>query len=1185
MASYVYDPSKKVTELLSPYLEFDPAQLELAIWSGNLSLTNVHLRQEAIAPLLNSSSQAAAATTEMDRLGNGIKPPLKFKLVSGTIGSLSLKIPWKRLAFTQGEVKVDLRNVVIVLALQSSNDDDEDLEKELDSDSKDNNALFINEQDAEETEHLGTVFPRAKKQKIIREAEKRHLQGRTLGPWLSAMKKKEEDERRANHQSKTQETLDEKVGKAENWLKSFSNDFFWRLFVGLEMNVENVKIVVVQDGIEMGVIVPSSKVIAGKPGSKRDETPVDQGKPSDGPDTATGPSPKMDYDEGEHDEEGKHVDKQIRHLGIGVYVRKEQHHQFRSKPDKKSGAYHPPVPMDVHTSDYILRPVDVLFNFSLVFPLPPEKRKRKLRHVTADMLPTVPITDETVSSDNTSKRRRGKRDKSSPAESSTADTTTQPTVDSPSGMPKPKQGHVRQRTADQLRPLPILSSSSRLSSAPAIRRGSMLQGSMHRPDPVQHHHRRQSTAFTLPLAQPDDIEAVYSTTAKVDIESTRLDGKLSVGAVQMVCSTKHFQLMNLFLAAAAKMRNGRPTTTIQSVLDQKQALELLADEATIDDDSNSDTMQHNTETERVRVVRLWWRYVFGVMRWELRQRRRLRQIFQQQYLSFSWKRQSYKRSEYVNLYIAVRLSKSWNSASHVEELLEIEDKLTVEQILLYRSFARAIHVQGGNKMPDSILELQTEQAANRVDTIDDYQPSPRKEMNPSEDGQSADRSEVPNFLSVLDTRCEIARKRRDADDEDGAPLPGYGQLEKLYKIIGAYEAGVDAVSFGLASESKTAKSHKSGKSSVATTAMDAAHSRDTASSGMSIAFTADVEKLELMIVEDEELMTGYVSSDESLRSGGVSIDSDKLSEVSVLTDDERFFKDQGTSDLIPEESEHTVDPVFPSTDFLLFKRPEKIFLLLGITSLSFSAFSRSGGSRNLNFTIGEVTATGEKGVSLLAVGGTDESDEAPLSEIEYSGYRMAGLHTPTVNTPVDALSLSIVDKNKQNFVQCDTPIVRVWIDPVTIEKLMTFSSKKPALFPKQLLSRSPKEEVRLYVLQQNQASFSALNCSIRIHGCDIALPLKKEVATLDRHVPHCLESPFPDPSVVLRCDMIEMYSGSAVEELCAIMDSWRPSEDVASSLPTTLSRHPTDETRRLSMLDVPELVSMNANLLSSPRVS
>ena len=110
MTSYMYNPSKKVTELLSEYLEFDPEELRVGIWSGDLSLRNVNLRQEAIYPLLNSFT----STTTPDG-----RPPLRFQLLQGTIGALDMKIPWKRLVWGNGDVKVTLRNVVLVVTVES----------------------------------------------------------------------------------------------------------------------------------------------------------------------------------------------------------------------------------------------------------------------------------------------------------------------------------------------------------------------------------------------------------------------------------------------------------------------------------------------------------------------------------------------------------------------------------------------------------------------------------------------------------------------------------------------------------------------------------------------------------------------------------------------------------------------------------------------------------------------------------------------------------------------------------------------------------------------------------------------------------------------------------------------------------------------------------------------------------
>jgi len=42
-----------------------------------------------------------------------------FKLVSGKIGSLTVKIPWKRLVWGDGDVQVNVRNITIKLVLES----------------------------------------------------------------------------------------------------------------------------------------------------------------------------------------------------------------------------------------------------------------------------------------------------------------------------------------------------------------------------------------------------------------------------------------------------------------------------------------------------------------------------------------------------------------------------------------------------------------------------------------------------------------------------------------------------------------------------------------------------------------------------------------------------------------------------------------------------------------------------------------------------------------------------------------------------------------------------------------------------------------------------------------------------------------------------------------------------------
>ena len=143
MTSYVYNPSQKVTELLSRYLEFDANQLRVGIWSGHLSLKDVHLKASAVDQFLTLPSSS-----------------LSFQLVSGTIGRLDLQIPWKQLVWGQSDVRVKLQDVVLVLQVKPQ----DDLFQQQQQDNNHNNQQDVCDADS---------ISRAKKQKQLLEAERR----------------------------------------------------------------------------------------------------------------------------------------------------------------------------------------------------------------------------------------------------------------------------------------------------------------------------------------------------------------------------------------------------------------------------------------------------------------------------------------------------------------------------------------------------------------------------------------------------------------------------------------------------------------------------------------------------------------------------------------------------------------------------------------------------------------------------------------------------------------------------------------------------------------------------------------------------------------------------------------------------------------------------------------------------
>jgi len=978
------------------------------------------------------------------------------------------------------------------------------------------------------------------------------------------------------------------------------------------MNVENLKVLFVQDDIEVGLVMPSNKVVpGGTPGHRRPSSTSEKDGSSGENESSFAPPQNILY-EGECEEDGEHIDKKIKSVGIGVFVRKIYHHHFIIENHLKQ------VPVSVSSGDYIVRPVDVDFNFSLSFPLPLDKRKRKANrqstiHENAQESLGEVTGSITSESGSTSKRRRGKREKQlipATTDVTAAMTETSTTARSHGQIaapPRHRRANTVSTTFPNLTPLKV----RRMSSTGT--RHTSAKADSYKPSSIACFDRHeQLSSVALPLAQPDDIVAVYATTTRESAgTSARMKGDLSFGAVNMVCSTSHYRLINALLAAGSKMRNGRPRTSIHSVLSYSNDEEI--DETSV---GNTAALEE-ARGERNRVVRMWWRYVFGVLFWELRQRKRLRRVFQQKFLSFSWKRQQYKRCEYVRLYIAVRLSgkdelamPNVSSASQKaleEQLFAIEDELSVEQILLYRSLARAAHVRGRMDMPSSIIELKEDngpRVANpllpKLSGVDLEAPaaSPGERVTPGDGSLIEDSG---NFLSLLEARCEVARERHKSDHE---ALPSFQPIDKRTQMID-HGGVIDEMSF-LASESRSANTSKGGKSgaSVAVSALETMTSHESASVGMLFEFTANVQKLELVLVEEENALAALLENNSSVDGGSeenppaavpggspsggchFSRTSDPASDLSALTDDARFLREPEalTADRV-EESE-SFGPILTSEDFLLFRGAEKVILQFDVTLLAFSTLGRIGGSINLNFSIGKVVASGEQGAELLEMG--FGGPEAPVHEVDVS-RQTRRFSSTSLNVPSEALSLSFVEKNNYNFLQCDASTIRGKVDPTTISKILAFPSSSSVVFPRSLLKRSAREEVRLYILQQNETPFATWNCSIRVHGCKILLPVepKHKMAGNDGN-DLALRNSFSkggedDDAVIFRCHIVEIYSGTAVEELSVVMEGSRTDIDDRPNL--SAMDQPTMQTRQLRMLDVPELVLANRSPLSSHWVS
>ncbi len=492
MASYVYNPSAKVTGFLSKFLEFDPESLEMGIWSGDLSIKNVNLRRDAVKPLLNrkpkpTTSTPLRGTTEELLVSDPFadptkKDPLRVKLVKGTIGHFRMRIPWKQLVWGPGTVQVEVSDVEIVLSLQSREEtareeaqealEEERKKEEEESSYEDFVVDGLTKTDTstsspskrKKKDGRSPIYHKAyreAKQRRLREAERRQLNNSVeLGTWLEQLHQKQTIAKEA-HRAEQKEATPKKAsqrypasssssaapppkeGNFDRYLKSFSSDFFWRMFAGVKGSISKARIVLLQDGVEVGCIVQSIEVLAGKDGiesleiqsnhSNSHNSNNNNTNPAGATTTASNSSGGLVASDGPIDkiplvaafDDGMHIDKVLKQSGIGIFVRRETNRKQLTKIPSELR-----FSTSVEADDYILRPVATLnIGLSFFYPHPPERRKKIPANASAAATTTTNVTALTAASTATtsqkegasvtsstmsSKRRRGKRDKQKP---------------------------------------------------------------------------------------------------------------------------------------------------------------------------------------------------------------------------------------------------------------------------------------------------------------------------------------------------------------------------------------------------------------------------------------------------------------------------------------------------------------------------------------------------------------------------------------------------------------------------------------------------------------------------------------------------------------------------------------------------------------------------------------------------
>ena len=1424
----MYNPSKKVTEILSKFLEFDEEQLELGIWSGDLSLNNVKLRQEAVQPLLNKKANKFVPNPLK-------KEPLHMKLVSGTVGHMRIRIPWKKLVWGQDAVQLEISDIQIVLAFQSREETERQKKAEIAKNKKKKKKKKVVE---EESVYVKSY--REAKQRRLREAEKRHLQGMPVALYLANIHRKNSIEKEATKASQesqkhAQKRQSKESSRVDRWLKNTTSDFFWRFYTGLQGSIKKARIVIVQDGVEVGVIIQSIEVLAGKDGTKINVTTqheessspgeedvlsaIDAVGSGGGPASGMSPPPDSLVYESEFDD-GEHVDKTFKQQGLGIFVRKEKNMAKIPKTLRFSSS--------VSADDYILRPVDLDLSFSFFYPHPPERRKKSTDSPSLETPTTAASTSASLADLSTAstskKQRRGKREKALP---STA----------PSTPAKPSPEERRRMLKRSNSSASINMSKERLSLLGEITHGKKNMRTHRRMlDELRHSTHGggggggggggQTTPYGTPttkkynrknsgriskssgmqsvsggmsiLDQTKGSDGTSAITGKrSNILAPRFDCKFNFQEIRFIFSTRHYELLNYFVSTILRMRNGRPdqqirlvrktdrssfhrdmldeqslssqksskpkveggggmTSTVGAILTAPMSYFRSSEEQPtgggggggndeIESDSVNDAIKVDAPAGRIHSARAevtmaWWRYGIGAILWEVRKRKHLTANFNEMYISFDWKKQRHRRQEYIDIYVSIKLDNKrqgesvWpfeDVATKEATLQKIEDELSIEQILLYRSIARSMRVRGMKKMPESLVDLHPSHASKAVAIKESMMTRKKKGAVGSVDkstgtGSKSNKAIVPGsesdvtLLSLIQNKFDDAKRLRvDGDmtwfrnkrsgqrtrgtddpslDNDSDKLstqnfqqqqggtrphrrhsmgydsvdasdPGIGRRRSLgglsssgrgkarrkpsigydsgsedLKAGGLYQAGANRRENSVA-DGRTIMTKPRGRESTRHTRQ----SQMTKATGVTGAVDTDnrmrfsvifkVKCIDIMIIQEDYLFDVTPQDKSSHRSiGDLSDDnlqeeydssessSSDVSDLSVLTDDQRFFEGGHAGGPVTEEEEEENGAILSSTDFLRFGLPENTLLRLTISNLGSSLKGRSGGPVEVKLVVGQIAAKGEDDSHILSMGPGDNNALSPVAEVNVqaagggmrrrpsndSSFDIAKDDDKSVDFDVSRRNKGRVDRrvlapararpptraitllfNKDGAfksVLCDLSKIAVTIDLNPAAKLLKFYSNSDIKYPHKILEKSSREVARKFMVYKtsNSSSFGDISTALRMHGLEVRLPysyqrgddISSEASELDWSIGSSSlgrgdaaqkpRRPIHNCSVLVVADTIELYGGQAVEEIVSADPS-----DLGQSRSSMFSGSHASKTtvKQLEMIDLAQLTA------------
>jgi hypothetical protein len=393
-------PSRRLTEILSTYLEFDSKQLQLGLWGGDLQIRNVNLKKDSIDPLLNTwkdegcNMDIASLMTKEALVDStpSFSSLLDLKLINGNIGYVRARVPWKSLLLGAGDntVQIDLHDVTIRLGFEST------LAKELQRNHGLFSKVYCQNQRSMKLERLSRN-ERLWKQEMIKIAEQCHKDGKDIPSpdEYAELKKKYEFPKDEAADGYDEEQRHPHTSILERFVKSFATSIGWRVGEGLKLSIRNIQILFVHDNISVGIHVDTIEVRDYSHGEDESMTFTDDGS------EMSLLSLKHELNKKSqqliHDEDNMFIKKQMKVTNIGVFV----------KDGAPESLHHG---LDPAMDEFIVLPTNISVNMCL------RKTGNNCEDKAKFIQDEMPCDDEMLDQDSTTtvahkKIRRGKREK------------------------------------------------------------------------------------------------------------------------------------------------------------------------------------------------------------------------------------------------------------------------------------------------------------------------------------------------------------------------------------------------------------------------------------------------------------------------------------------------------------------------------------------------------------------------------------------------------------------------------------------------------------------------------------------------------------------------------------------------------------------------------------------------------